>query len=294
MSRRLVFTPVTSGTTETLDGISWPVAVGSLGALYDDGSSWGRTASATLGAVGRSGTAFLAVGADGDSGIIMRSWDGQRWSTVWRDDTSYLSGFNGIWSGTDDTYVVGAACPTATCTAARGWILHSGDSGDTWTTSLSGFADGLAAVWGSGPSDVYVVGFHGTILHSTDGHAWTPQVSGATALHAIWGSGPDDVFVVGGNGVLLHTTNGGQSWVSLNSGTSWDLNAIWGSGPGDIYVVGEGRTILHSSDDGQTWTPQLDGISDVFYGVWGRGPDITGTGEYVYVVGSGGTMLRGH
>ena len=55
----------------------------------------------------------------------------------------------------------------------------------------------LQAVWGSGASDVWVVGRAGTILH-WDGVGWSPIPSGTSAvLSAVWGSGADDAWAVG-------------------------------------------------------------------------------------------------
>ncbi len=66
---------------------------------------------------------------------------------------------------------------------------------------------GSSLVWGSGPSDVYVVGDGGTLLHSTGNGVWTAEAIELAAradLNALWGDGPNDVYVVGARGTLLH------------------------------------------------------------------------------------------
>jgi hypothetical protein len=67
-------------------------------------------------------------------------------------------------------------------------------------------------VWGSGPDDIYAVGFNGTILHF-DGAAWSEMDSVSEAdLSGVWGyvirdnAGAvqkTDVFAVGTNGTIL-------------------------------------------------------------------------------------------
>ena len=42
-------------------------------------------------------------------------------------------------------------------------IIHW--DGKAWSSMSSGLSGPLYGVWGSGPSDVYVVGTNGTILH---------------------------------------------------------------------------------------------------------------------------------
>jgi hypothetical protein len=61
----------------------------------------------------------------------------------------------------------------------------------------------LNDVWGSGSSDVWVVGGNGTVLH-WDGSAWTRVTSGTSeALLSVWGSGPGDIWAVGTYGTIL-------------------------------------------------------------------------------------------
>jgi hypothetical protein len=80
----------------------------------------------------------------------------------------------------------------------------------TWSAMPTLSKDALWGVWGSGPSDVYVVGDGGTILHH-DGRKptgfpwWTAMKSSVgNTLYGVWGSGASDVFVVGDRGTILH------------------------------------------------------------------------------------------
>src|SRR5262249_7194869 len=90
-----------------------------------------------------------------------------------------------------------------------------------WNTSLPFLVD----VWGSGPDDVFVVGYGGKVLHY-DGSVWQAMVSGTAAgLFSVWGTGPDDVYAAGENGPLLHYD--GRGWLPMRSGTAANFYGIW-------------------------------------------------------------------
>jgi hypothetical protein len=70
---------------------------------------------------------------------------------------------------------------------------------------------GYAAIWGSGPSDIYAVGTNGTLAHSTGDGTWTAQATETSAnLTGIWGSGPNDIYVSVNANVILHSTGSGD------------------------------------------------------------------------------------
>lgn len=85
----------------------------------------------------------------------------------------------------------------------------------------------LTSVWGSGATDVWAVGAHGTILHY-DGVAWrkaevvAPDGGLLYTLRSVWLERPDDVWIVdgttqvGGGGLLRH----GVGWKGP-SATTW-------------------------------------------------------------------------
>ena len=55
----------------------------------------------------------------------------------------------------------------------------------------------------TGPSDVFAVGYAGTITHF-NGAAWKQSKAATTnQLWSVWGSSPTDVFIVGENGTIL-------------------------------------------------------------------------------------------
>jgi hypothetical protein len=135
----------------------------------------------------------------------------------------------------------------------------------------------LRGVWGSSGSDVFAVGWGGTILHY-DGVGWTATASGTTVwLEGVWGSSGTDVFAVGRWGTILHYD--GVAWSPMSSGTTAWLEGVWGSSGSDVFAVGNDGTILHY--DGTGWSDMSSGTTERLYGVWGSSSD-------VYAVSNGG------
>src|SRR6185312_14543975 len=89
--------------------------------------------------------------------------------------------FAAVWAGApDDVWILESDFQEIT---ARHFDGHG------WTTFDAG-ANALAALWGSGPRDIWAVGATGSVVHF-DGAAWSPFPAPVTAgadLAAIWGS----------------------------------------------------------------------------------------------------------
>ena len=130
----------------------------------------------------------------------------------------------------------------------------------------------LEALWVRTPTDVWAVGWGGTVLRF-DGTTWQLVPSGTTEyLHGVWGSSASDVWVVGSNGLIRHFD--GSAWATFDSGTTNWLQAIWGTGANDVWIAGWYETTLHW--DGSTWTsvpgPGAKPL-ELLYGVWGSATD---------------------
>jgi hypothetical protein len=103
----------------------------------------------------------------------------------------------------------------------------------------------LCAVWGSSSSDVFAVGYSGTILHY-DGTAWSAMTAGTTnELSAVWGSSSSDVFAVGYAGTILHYD--GSAWSAMTAAATDWLRGAWGTSSSDVFVVGLNDAILRYS-----------------------------------------------
>ncbi len=125
----------------------------------------------------------------------------------------------------------------------------------------------LEAIWGSGPDDVWAVGWFGTIMH-WDGTTWTRFESGTQwPLFGIWGSGPNDVWAVGRYGTVLHWD--GASWSAVPSNTTSELVGVWGNGTGEVWAaIGSDRAMMHKGADGVWQRVQFSGF-DYMTGISG-------------------------
>ena len=123
---------------------------------------------------------------------------------------------------------------------------------ENWRRQTSGVNDSLRVIYGDGVH-LWVAGFGGIILHSSDGgENWQRQTSGTSKTLTSFYSSGKDLWAVGVAGTALHTVDGGQHWELLSTGTRRNLEEVRGSGA-NIWVVGYGDTILHSTDGGQNW-----------------------------------------
>jgi hypothetical protein len=163
-------------------------------------------------------------------------------------------------------------------------------------TTLGG---AVLSAWGTGPSDVYVVGgplgntgFEAVAVHY-DGTTWTRLAPGGSAsFWWVYGSGPKDVWMVGEQGRLTHWD--GATFVEHTPLTTATMWGVWAASPTDAWAVGgtpEGGTampndiVLHW--DGTAWTQEtLPGqpLGRSLYKVWGTASDD------LYVVGESGTV----
>jgi hypothetical protein len=137
-------------------------------------------------------------------------------------------------------------------------------------------------VWGSASTDVWAVGWSGTILH-WDGSAWSPVSRGINAdLRGVWGSASTDVWAVGWSGTILHWD--GSAWSPVSRVTNDFLLGVWGSARTDVWAVGAGGTILHW--DGNAWSGSSSGTQSPLYAVWGS------ASTDVWAVGDPGAILH--
>ena len=67
---------------------------------------------------------------------------------------------------------------------------------------------------------------------------------------------PDHGWIVGYHGAVLHTTDGGKHWVTVDAGTRNSLFSVSCSDANSCYVAGEAGLILKTTDGGKSWKPQ--------------------------------------
>jgi photosystem II stability/assembly factor-like uncharacterized protein len=144
-------------------------------------------------------------------------------------------------------------------------------------------------VWGSGPNDVYAVGYNDTILHTTDhGVTWTRVGPTGTAdFTNVWGANASAIVAVGLPAAVVYSSAGAWPAASLPaaySGSGQKFLGVWGTSATDVYAVGSGGAILHSTDR-QHWTGMNAGTNDLF-SIWGAAPND------LFAVGAGRTLLH--
>lgn len=128
-----------------------------------------------------------------------------------------------------------------------------GDGGPTLPQSLGCSVDGFCAtrlsdrdlngVWGSSPSDVWIVGDDHAIFHwnGTSFAIASAPVQGTADLFGIWGSGPSAVWVVGDH---LKMFWDGTQWKEQSA-----LSMVWsvyGTAANDVWVSDEFYTCHHA------------------------------------------------
>jgi hypothetical protein len=115
------------------------------------------------------------------------------------------------------------------------------------TVSQTGSFEQINAIWGSGPSDVWVGGTNGNSrFHHWDGASWTasPGANSTVDVTGMWGSSSTNVYAVGNTKIEQWD---GANWTDVTSGTTNPLLAIWGSSATDIYAGGLSGTLVHST-----------------------------------------------
>jgi hypothetical protein len=160
---------------------------------------WGSSATDVY-AVGN----YRAFDNPGADRAVILHYNGQEWSEVVREPDVE---FRRIWgSSPTDVYVTGNALVAGEASRDRGAGVLWHFDGSGWSTVPSPTTAPLGAIWGSSPTDVYLLGgaqgTSGTIWHF-DGTAWTPINTGGVGLLDIWGSSATDVFAVGENGTIF-------------------------------------------------------------------------------------------
>ncbi len=253
--------------------------------LHFDGKGWTRSfltaaATASLRAVWGAGpTDVIAVGGPGCT-VFHRRQDLQ-WQQLSISNCS--ESLTDIWGWSDGVLVVG--------TESR--LAHR--SKDTWLAGKTGIKSDthLKGVWGTGPSDLYLVGRSFALYKAkTFPSVWTPEnISGTADLEDVWGTGTSEVYAVGGSGGLVKSSAGamyrhdGAKWTSLTTDDTPYLRDIWGTKASDLFVVGDGGTVLRGQ--GSAFSHLRKPVTTNYLrAVWAHSP------SHVFVVGVWGTVAR--
>lgn len=225
--------------------------------VHYDGTSWKQAtlpyASNQYEVWGLGPNDVYTVGQYGYQTGQVLHWDGTSWTSMFVTNDELFA----IWgTAPNNLYVVG-----------DGRLVHY--DGTTWTDIPTGLStafkvDRLEGVWGDFSTrhgvarpDVWMVGFHGRIMHYDGTSVATAVELPSETFHAIHGTSWKDIFAVGSHGMVWHFD--GSTWSRMNSGTSAELSGVFAISRHDVWVAGDGGALLHY--DGHTWAPVNSGTT---------------------------------
>jgi len=141
-----------------------------------------------------------------------------------------------------------------------GTLLATDDGAKTWQERLDAnkkklTTEHLLDMFGIG-DQVWISGFTGTMLHSTDfGRTWEVQKTGTTmALQGVFFSDATHGWAVGWAGTILRTLDGGKKWENIESpAATWSLNAVNFRNEKEGWAAGFSGELLRTRDGGVTW-----------------------------------------
>ena len=221
---------------------SYWYAIGDGVILYYLNSQWYKGYSSTYSMYSYTdmwGAADPTLYSIGDAGMIYR-----KTSSSPSSNFSYLT-YSGIGSQKDFKAIWGAAADYMWVVGKDGTIYQCKSSCSTvssWTTMTSGTTMHLMDVFGFSKTDVWAVGFNGTVLHY-DGTSWKAHNLGTkTYFNAVWGTSSKNLFVVGhpyfkNDESAYHYD--GTKWTKISPPRVSYINDIWGDSSGKtIHAVG--------------------------------------------------------
>lgn len=114
--------------------------------------------------------------------------------------------------------------------------------GPSWHSELGALPEGIHGIWGSGPTDVWLVGDGGLAVQgSVDG--WQQldlravDASGG-ALRAAFGPGGDTVWLGGDGGRVFRWERAGRTATRIEAGTDATIQGLWGAADDAMWAVG--------------------------------------------------------
>jgi photosystem II stability/assembly factor-like uncharacterized protein len=154
-------------------------------------------------------------------------------------------------TGTTDVWAVGN----------NGIVLHSVDSGATWTSidvpGVTGVGDYFHAVSFNPQGQGWAVSQYGAIVSISSAGVVKQTAPSNVALEDVAPVSFNHAWIVGGSGTILVTADGGTTWTQQTTppGTA-PLGGVAFADLTHGWAVGFNGTILATVDGGVTWTPQ--------------------------------------
>ena len=214
---------------------------------------------------------------------VLVHYDGSTWTQA---DLPTAANQYAVWGlGPNDVYTTGQYG------YQTGQVLHW--DGSSWKSMYVTNSE-LIDIWGSSPTDLYVVG-DGRLVHY-DGTTWADIPTGLSTgfnvdrLQSIWGVADThhgkqrsvDVWMAGYHGRIMHYD--GRSVTTDVEIPTETFSAIHGTGPRNIFAVGSHGLIWHF--DGSRWSSMNSGTTASLLGVFAI------DARDVYAAGEGGVLLH--
>ena len=179
----------------------------------------------------------------GEQSIILKTVNGGlNWTSSTIGNNLYL--YKLAVSGT----VLYAACEA-------GHVFKSSNSGNSWTSLLTGVTQKLNSINFINANEGWAVGDNGCVIHTTNGgSAWSSSaIDTAVNLNALEVFGTAELVTAGSNGKVYTSTNSGASWSPVITGTTKNIYSLKKSGDSYLLLSGDSNLVMYSRTKGQTW-----------------------------------------
>ena len=199
------------------------------------------------------------------------------WEVIYTGEYVYGSYYKDIsFFNIQTGWVLTQSSVRKTTNACQSWITHNISHNNNSSMKFFQF---LNQDTGWVFEDKYI------IFTSNSGANWITVDSTASAVKSFYFKDRYNGWYCGNSGMVKKTTNGGYNWVSLNSGTTNNLNSIAFADNNFGVCGGDWGTILWTTNGGQNWNQFTDIYTGFFTNVKFFGNQdclVTGTGGIFY------------
>ena len=109
-------------------------------------------------------------------------------------------------------------------------------------------------------------------------------IADSRPFNAVWMASATEGWAVATGGGVARTTDGGQTWETVDSGVTTDLNGIWGTASNNVWAVGDNGVIRRWN--GSVWSNVASGVTEDLQAIHGNGAD------NIVAVGLNATAVR--
>jgi photosystem II stability/assembly factor-like uncharacterized protein len=182
-----------------------------------------------------------------------------------------------------------------------GFILHTEDSGRTWTRQRIETTENINDIYFRNREDGYLLAGNRIFMTDDSGQTWResmrfqPSAFGGAVpeLYSVRFTSKKKGWAVGSisrrervvDSLVLYTSDGGVSWQRQRVPTKGEVIHLDFAGDKRGWIVGDSGVVLSTQDAGESWTKQVSTTTETLYHVDFRN-ERTG-----WAVGSRGTII---